>query len=343
MACHASSTSRSTAAVRSRRLRTPTISASRRFEVKDGAGIDARRVYFRLMLGGITGHKRSRPRYRRRAEAGRGDKGRRRYRARLSSKIRGPQRIAPRRGSNMCWTIGASTSFWSRWRRKLGLQAYAGSIAAHRRAPRPTTAPPCPCRRASRKSRPGLNYIGVVLPVGKMLVEQMRDLAAISHDLGDGDITAYRLAEPAHFRHSRTTRSKSCQSPHRSGGARMARLVDPRRARRLHRVAGLQVRRVSNQEERRRDRGLVSSRRVDARRARSTFTSQAAINSCAQHYIGDVGLIAAQRSDQRGRRQRWTVTTSWSAAAFSRKPRRWPASFIPRLRRRMRRRLWRNC
>lgn len=34
----------------------------------------------------------------------------------------------------------------------------------------------------------GLNWIGVVLPVGKMTVEQMRGIAKISRDLGDGDI-----------------------------------------------------------------------------------------------------------------------------------------------------------
>jgi ferredoxin-nitrite reductase len=34
----------------------------------------------------------------------------------------------------------------------------------------------------------GLNWIGVVLPVGKLTGEQMRGLAKIAHDLGDGDI-----------------------------------------------------------------------------------------------------------------------------------------------------------
>jgi ferredoxin-nitrite reductase len=34
----------------------------------------------------------------------------------------------------------------------------------------------------------GLNWIGVVVPVGKLTVEQMRGLAAIARDLGDGDI-----------------------------------------------------------------------------------------------------------------------------------------------------------
>jgi ferredoxin-nitrite reductase len=34
----------------------------------------------------------------------------------------------------------------------------------------------------------GLNWIGVVLPVGRMSVAQMRELAAIARDLGDGDL-----------------------------------------------------------------------------------------------------------------------------------------------------------
>src|SRR5262245_8901366 len=38
------------------------------------------------------------------------------------------------------------------------------------------------------QKQPGLYYIGVVLPVGKMLTAQMRELAAIAQDLGDGDI-----------------------------------------------------------------------------------------------------------------------------------------------------------
>ena len=39
-----------------------------------------------------------------------------------------------------------------------------------------------------RQKQNGLNYIGVVLPVGKMVVEQMHELAAIAGELGDGDM-----------------------------------------------------------------------------------------------------------------------------------------------------------
>jgi len=38
------------------------------------------------------------------------------------------------------------------------------------------------------QKQPGLNWIGVVLPVGKLTCDQMRGLARIARDLGDGDI-----------------------------------------------------------------------------------------------------------------------------------------------------------
>jgi len=39
-----------------------------------------------------------------------------------------------------------------------------------------------------KQKQAGLNWIGVVLPVGKITCEQMRGLAKIAHDLGDGEI-----------------------------------------------------------------------------------------------------------------------------------------------------------
>jgi ferredoxin-nitrite reductase len=41
---------------------------------------------------------------------------------------------------------------------------------------------------AHQQKQDGLNWIGVLLPVGKLTGEQMRGLAKIAHDLGDGDI-----------------------------------------------------------------------------------------------------------------------------------------------------------
>src|SRR5204863_1160181 len=39
-----------------------------------------------------------------------------------------------------------------------------------------------------RQKQAGLNWIGVVLPVGRLSGAQMRGLARLAHDLGDGDI-----------------------------------------------------------------------------------------------------------------------------------------------------------
>jgi ferredoxin-nitrite reductase len=41
---------------------------------------------------------------------------------------------------------------------------------------------------AHPQKQTGLNWIGVVLPVGKLTCDQMRGLATIAHDLGDGEI-----------------------------------------------------------------------------------------------------------------------------------------------------------
>jgi ferredoxin-nitrite reductase len=38
------------------------------------------------------------------------------------------------------------------------------------------------------QKQPGLNWIGVALPVGRMTSDQMRGLAAVARDFGDGDI-----------------------------------------------------------------------------------------------------------------------------------------------------------
>ncbi len=42
--------------------------------------------------------------------------------------------------------------------------------------------------RPARAAQAGLNWIGVALPVGRMTAEQMRGLATIARDIGDGDI-----------------------------------------------------------------------------------------------------------------------------------------------------------
>ena len=45
-----------------------------------------------------------------------------------------------------------------------------------------------PISACIRRSRTGLHWIGVVLPVGKLTAAQMSGLAAIAQQIGDGDI-----------------------------------------------------------------------------------------------------------------------------------------------------------
>jgi ferredoxin-nitrite reductase len=151
-------------------------------EVKDGFGVEPG-VWFRLMLGGITGHKdfaRETGVVVRPADATKVadavvrvyiDHGDRtdRNKARLKYVI---DRIG------MAKVVALVEE-------KLGRQL--DRVSAEALLPRPAF------DRAAHigvhpQKQTGLNWIGVVLPVGRMTAAQMRGLAEIARDLGDGDI-----------------------------------------------------------------------------------------------------------------------------------------------------------
>ena len=138
----------------------------------------------------------------------------------------------------------------------------------------------------------GLNWIGVVLPVGKLTAEQMRGLAEIARDLGDGDI---RLTVWQNLLISGVPTDKVAAAPR----PRSKRSASPPRRRSIR--AGL-VACTGNTgcrsppptpRARRGDRALV-------RGARRRSTAPVNIHltgchhSCAQHYIGDIGLLACK-------------------------------------------------
>src|SRR6185503_16454954 len=58
---------------------------------------------------------------------------------------------------------------------------------AHLLAPRPTQDRQAHIGVHAQKQA-GLNYIGIVLPLGRLTSDQMRGLARMASDLGDGDI-----------------------------------------------------------------------------------------------------------------------------------------------------------
>jgi ferredoxin-nitrite reductase len=142
-----------------------------------------------------------------------------------------------------------------------------------------------------KQRQDGLYYIGVVLPVGKMSVQQMRDLAHISNTFGDGDI---RLTVWQNLLISGVPEDKL--------GAAKAAII----------ATGLEWKATSIRA------GLVACTGATGCKFAAAHTKENAeaialhcetkieidtpINihltgchhSCAQHYIGDIGMIGAR-------------------------------------------------
>ncbi len=117
-------------------------------------------------------------------------------------------------------------------------------------------------------------------------------LATLAHELGDGDM---RLTVWQNLLISGVPDDKveARRSRHRGARAFHQRHVDPRRPRRLHRQRRLPLRGLRYQAARRRH------RRNGARRASPLDTPvnihlTGCHHSCAQHYIGDIGLLACK-------------------------------------------------
>jgi ferredoxin-nitrite reductase len=151
-------------------------------EVRDGFGADAG-VYFRLALGGITGHKDF---------------------ARDTGVIMPPAEATKvadaivrvfidhgdrtnRNKARLKYVLDAFgfDKFLALVEEKLG--AKLARVATEAIAPRPVFDRAAHIGVHAQKQA-GLNWIGIVFPVGKITAGQMRGLAKIAQDLGDGDI-----------------------------------------------------------------------------------------------------------------------------------------------------------
>ena len=157
----------------------------------------------------------------------------------------------------------------------------------------------------------GLNWIGVVLPVGKLTGEQMRGLATVAQDLGDGDI---RLTVWQNLLISGVPADKVALAEAAIEALGLA-------TRQARSAPGwwLAPAIPAAASPRPTPRAMPNRSRAGARRA-SNSTRPVNIHltgchhSCAQHYIGDIGLLACKvpvsEEDDRSR-----AITSWSAAA----------------------------
>ncbi len=254
-------------------------------QVGEGAGIEPG-VYFRLMLGGISGHKDL---------------------ARDTGVVLPPAdatKVADaivrvyidsgdrtnRTKARLKYVLDAwgFDKFLAAVEEKLG-HKLARVDAAHV-APRPTQH-----RQAHIGVHPqkqaGLNYIGVVLHVGKMAPAQMRELAAISHTLGDGHI---RLTVWQNLLISGIPDDKLADAQARIEAAGMEWRASSIRAG-LVACTGAEGCKFAAAPTKRNAEDMAAY--LEPKVTLDTPVNihlTGCHNSCAQHYIGDVGLIGAR-------------------------------------------------
>jgi len=148
----------------------------------------------------------------------------------------------------------------------------------------------------------GLNWIGVVLPVGRMSVAQMHGLAAIARDLGDGDL---RLTVWQNLLISGVPDAKLGEAQARIEAIGLAIHTNAIRSLscRLQRQHRLQVRGLRYQAPRRGDRALVRDPR-SARHAGQYPLDRLPPFLCAAFCLGDrsVGLQGPAQRRRRSRR-----------------------------------------
>jgi ferredoxin-nitrite reductase len=137
----------------------------------------------------------------------------------------------------------------------------------------------------------GLNYLGVVLPVGKMTPKQMRDLSAIARELGDGDI---RLTVWLNLLISGIPAAKLAEAKKRVKATGLDWQATAVRTG-LVACTGNTGCKLANANTK--DTAMKIAAHVDAKLKLDTPINihlTGCPNSCAQHYIGDIGLIGAK-------------------------------------------------
>lgn len=142
-----------------------------------------------------------------------------------------------------------------------------------------------------RQAQPGLNWVGVALPVGKLTVAQMRVIAAISRQCGDGDIrlTVWQnlliSSVPDAMVDDVLANLQACGLSAETSVLR-AGLVACTGA------TGCKFAAAHTKED-----ALAIAAHCDARLTLETPVNihlTGCHHSCAQHYIGDLGLIGAK-------------------------------------------------
>jgi ferredoxin-nitrite reductase len=170
------------------------------------------------------------------------------------------------------------------------LQKPLARVAAEFVAPRPETDRFAHLGVHPQKQE-GLNWIGVVLPVGKLGTDQMREIAAIARECGDGDI---RLTVWQNFLFSGVPDARVAEVEARVAALGLSTQATSIRA---GLVACTGSRGCKFAASDTKGHALMIAEHVEARVALDVPVNihlTGCHHSCAQHYIGDIGLIGAK-------------------------------------------------
>jgi ferredoxin-nitrite reductase len=141
------------------------------------------------------------------------------------------------------------------------------------------------------QKQPGLNWMGIALPVGKMTVDQMRGLAALARELGDGDI---RLTVWQNLIVSGVASEKTALAQAEIEALGLSTDTSSIRAGLVACTGNVGCKFAASDTKRHAE--------EIARWCESRLALDGPVNihltgchhSCAQHYIGDIGLLACK-------------------------------------------------
>lgn len=144
---------------------------------------------------------------------------------------------------------------------------------------------------AHAQKQPGLVWVGVVLPVGKMTAAQMRGLADISRTCGDGDV---RLTVWQNLLMSGVQESRAAEVEDRLKAIGLTSRATSVRAGLVACTGNTGCKLALSNTK---DTAMAIAEWVEPRVGLETPINihlTGCPNSCAQHYIGDIGLIGAR-------------------------------------------------
>ena len=151
-----------------------------------------------------------------------------------------------------------------------------------------------------KQKQAGLNWIGVVLPVARLTAAQMRGLATIAQDLGDGDI---RLTVWQNLLLSGVPDSKAATAEAAIEALGLTTRATSIRAGLVACTGNVGCRfSASDTKRHAEDIAQWCEARVDLDGPVNIHLT-GCHHSCAQHYIGDIGLLACKVEESQGKDQ----------------------------------------